>query len=290
MGQTTEIFGRARRFYKALVRTPLLDRLIRFFLTGFASSWARIAGFSFPEKFNWEWKFEMLSQRYERETVKLAKSLIKEGDVVLDIGAHVGYFTVLFAKFAGPAGRVLAFEPDPDNFRLLQKNTRRYTNVTIYNWAISDQVGEANLYHNLTKTGSHSLVNPVPDAAVFKVRAETLDNLMATGVFSHADIIKMDIEGAEPLAWAGSRAVREKNPGLKMIMEFSPANLAAAGFDPMAFFEELTTAGYVCKPVRKGNSATLTKEEILESRNIKNWYVNLLVSKNNPSAQRLTPV
>ena len=69
---------------------------------------------------------------HEKTIVNLVKNEIKKGDVVIDIGAHIGYYTVLFAKLVGPEGRVFAFEASPTNFKILKKNVdvNGYQNVT----------------------------------------------------------------------------------------------------------------------------------------------------------------
>ena len=58
---------------------------------------------------------------YERDKVKLIKKITKKGDVILDVGAHIGYYTMLFAKIIGSEGKIFAFEPDKANFKILEK-------------------------------------------------------------------------------------------------------------------------------------------------------------------------
>ena len=75
---------------------------------------------------------------YEKDEFDLVKRTIKKGDVVLDIGANIGVYTVLFAEIVGDKGRVYAFEPDPKNFALLKKNIEinKYKNVVLINKAV----------------------------------------------------------------------------------------------------------------------------------------------------------
>ena len=82
----------------------------------------------------------------EAETALYARC-IRAGDTIVDVGANIGYFTLLFARSAGPAGRVFAFEPEPDNFRLLETNVERngYRNVTAVRQAVSGAPGSAPL-------------------------------------------------------------------------------------------------------------------------------------------------
>ena len=54
----------------------------------------------------------------------LVKRIVRNGDIVVDIGAHIGYYTLIFARLVGPKGKVFAFEPEPNNFNLLIKNIK----------------------------------------------------------------------------------------------------------------------------------------------------------------------
>jgi predicted methyltransferase len=81
--------------------------------------------------------------QYEPETSALMKRIIREGMTVFDLGAHVGYYTLLAAEQVGVTGHVFAFEPDPENYAVLIKNVELngYKNVTFINMAISDMSG-----------------------------------------------------------------------------------------------------------------------------------------------------
>ena len=70
---------------------------------------------------------------YEELGTEIVKKEVKEGDIVIDIGANIGYFTLLFAKLVGPAGKVYSFEPEPSNFSILKKNVKvnEYRNVIL---------------------------------------------------------------------------------------------------------------------------------------------------------------
>ena len=81
---------------------------------------------------------------YEPFITAFVKDMIKEGDIVIDIGAHIGYYTLLFSKLVGKTGKVFAFEAHPDNFTLLKQNveTNGYTNVVVENKAVSNYNGK----------------------------------------------------------------------------------------------------------------------------------------------------
>jgi len=98
---------------------------------------------------------------YEPFITKLMKSQIKPGDVVIDVGANIGYYTLLFAKLVGPQGKVYAFEPHPDNFFLLKKNVdvNKYKNIIIEQKAVSNRAGKIKLFiDNQEKNTKHSII------------------------------------------------------------------------------------------------------------------------------------
>jgi hypothetical protein len=80
-----------------------------------------------------------VSGTYEPFQTSLVKQWIKPGNTVLDIGANIGYYTLIFAKLVGTSGRIFAFEPEPNSFMILSEIVARnnYTNVTRYQKAVS---------------------------------------------------------------------------------------------------------------------------------------------------------
>ncbi len=116
---------------------------------------------------------------------------MKEGDVVLDIGAHVGYFTELAAERVGPGGWVIAFEPEPENFNLLLDRVGVRKNVCLINAAALDQTGRGKLYLNSGNSGGHSLCGSSGFVKVNCVRASEF-------VWGKpVRFVKLDAEGSE---------------------------------------------------------------------------------------------
>src|SRR5437870_2877368 len=111
------------------------------------------------------WVSGMLArgQSYEPFETQWIQYLVRPGDVVLDIGAHIGYYTTLLSQLVGVHGKVVAFEPDPTNFTLLQQNVARIacTNVTLYNLALSDRNGTVALYLSADNAGDHRIWRPL---------------------------------------------------------------------------------------------------------------------------------
>jgi len=169
---------------------------------------------------------------YELDTARTIKRLLRPGDTFIDGGANIGYFTSIAAKAVGPSGRVHAFEPQPDNRRRLTEHVSMngLTNVvTIHDVALSDQPGEVELHTFENPAANHGQSTFFAGTqATRKVRVRTvrLDDYLP-GVAPR--LIKLDIEGAEPLAIAGMRnTLRAHRPAV--IVELNATTLARAGF------------------------------------------------------------
>ena len=118
------------------------------------------------------------------------------GGVLIDIGAHIGAFTVC-AVVSGLASRVLAFEPFPSNFKLLAENVRinRLENALALPIAVSDEAGHATLIKHASNTGGHSFF--LPTGTGITVPVTTLKDVFSAYDIRHCDLLKLDTEGSE---------------------------------------------------------------------------------------------
>jgi len=147
---------------------------------------------------------------FEKNEIESFKKLIKKGDVVLDIGSHIGFHTLTFAKLVGNHGKVISFEPMPNNFALLRKNMEinGYTNVILVNKAVSNKNGSEKLYLSNYNTGDNRLGNfgKEFDKSI-TVETVRIDDYLEN---SDIDFIKMDIQGSEPFAIEGMPILLQK--------------------------------------------------------------------------------
>jgi len=181
---------------------------------------------------------------WEITQTKLIKNLVKKGDVALDIGAHIGYYTLLLAKLVGKRGEVIGFEPDQDNFQLLKKNVmvNGYTNTILESNAVSNTVGAVTLYRSALSSAKGKLHNS-DNCEPIQVDAVTLDRYFA-GYERGIDFIKMDAEGAEASILQGADSVLRKNQHMKIITEFSTTMITSCGDDPDEFLRTLSAYGF----------------------------------------------
>jgi FkbM family methyltransferase len=187
---------------------------------------------------------------HEEETTLLFKKFVKPGDVVLDLGANIGYFTILAARLVGPSGRVFSFEPEPTNFRYLSKNIEinAFTNVLASQKAVSDKPGTTRLFICTYDSGHHT-INQYEGIEAYRrgrsseersieIELVSIDEFLA-GKTDRVDIIKMDVEGAEALALAGMKQTLNRNPGIKVFLEFFPLLMKKMNSDPEAYARSL---------------------------------------------------
>lgn len=184
---------------------------------------------------------------FEPDTVRVLKDIVKPGMTVLDVGANLGYYSLLAAQLVGPTGTVWAFEPVPDNVELLRKNLRENgceDCVHVVPHAVIDSPGTARLFITEEDSGSCSLYGD--RSAYIDTTATTLDIWAAQCDWPAVDLIKMDIEGAEKAALSGMRDLSRRNASLRLIVEFNPTTLHTAGVTAEEFFTAVQTSGFRC--------------------------------------------
>ncbi len=189
---------------------------------------------------------------YEPEVTDLFRSLLRPGMTLLDVGANVGYYTLLGAQLVGPTGRVIAFEPEADAYRYLTANISNsaFTNVLAINKAVADTDGEREFRRNALEKGflthgdsprAQGDGGPAPLTAVDTV---SLDSFLATQGWPAVHLVKVDAEGSEGLVLDGMKATSSRNTGLRLIMEFNLNALRRAGTTPLEIRDHLIGLGF----------------------------------------------
>jgi FkbM family methyltransferase len=167
------------------------------------------------------------------------------GLTVVDGGAHVGLYTLLAARAVGPSGSVLAFEPDPYNFAALACNVEaaRLHNVRLIPKALSRLI-RREAFQKSMGTISSSLLDR-RDSGPFRrteVEATTLDYELAGSHLSEL-LVKLDVEGAEPLALEGMRETIVRTPTVTLFVEINPSALGYLGYSAEKLVDDLLELG-----------------------------------------------
>jgi len=198
---------------------------------------------------------------------------VQAGDVVFDIGANIGYYTLLLARSTGAAGHVYAFEPEPENFRLLEKNiaANGYQNVTAFNKAVGETSATRKLYLHEFNKGDHRMYESGDGRKHIPVECVSLDELLG-GQNVRPDWIKMDVQGAEGLVLQGMREILGSGGRLKLLTEFWPYALDRAGSRPEEFLRTLLDYGFSLHELdeRREETRPVTDVDLLRRYTVEN--------------------
>jgi len=144
---------------------------------------------------------------YEPKNVQAIQNTVREDDVAYDVGAHVGYFSVLMGDIVGSDGKVIAFEPRGLNLGYLQKHVsvNHCENIQIVSKALGDHSGHAKLE---TRTGSGT--GYVSDTGDEEIEITSIDELVDSGTLPPPTFLKIDVEGGEMAVLRGAKNVIAK--------------------------------------------------------------------------------
>lgn len=158
---------------------------------------------------------------YETDVTRLFTRVVKEGMSVVDVGANIGYYTLLASELVRGAGRVYAFEADPKIYGYLQRNVEANAclNVVAVERAIANTVSRGQFVRLELERGY--LTASDPQAGLITVEMVTLDHYFEEHEWPCINLVKMDIEGGELAALEGMVELSARNPGLQLIMEYN---------------------------------------------------------------------
>ena len=169
----------------------------------------------------------LFKKKQDAHELDILKRLIADNDVVIDIGANIGFYCEYLSNCVGESGKVFAFEPDRLNFNRLKQNTINLKNVSVYNKAVSSQIETLKLYASPLLNVDHRTF-PIDDSSEsYEVEAVSIDSFVNNSFA--VNFIKMDIQGFEYFALKGMEQTIKNNPRLKLLMELSPVAMKKAG-------------------------------------------------------------
>jgi FkbM family methyltransferase len=190
--------------------------------------------------------FLLTNNDYEKETREVIEDLVLPGHTFIDLGANIGYFSLIAAKLVGNKGRVFSFEPTPSTLNFLSKNISKngFSNiVTIEEYAISNISGRVNFTLN-QGSECNSISTNQNASNTISAEAITLDQYFMKKKDKRIDFIKIDIEGQELAALQGLEGLNKLNKDLKIIFEFHKENLEDNGMTGMEIFLLLKDYGF----------------------------------------------
>ena len=207
------------------------------------------------------------SGNFKRSQNSTTIAILRPGDVCIDVGANIGFYTLIMSKAVGKYGKVYAFEPVPETFNYLQQILQNSTNVEVFQMAMSNKVGVGDLISGglgdlcacVAGEGYYALdLNRAPQG---KVDLTTLDAFAENKKLSRLDFMKTDCQGADLMVLeAGKKTINEFRP--KIICEAIDHDRIKAMHD---FFESIN---YYSVCIESGDTAGVITEHILGVPNI----------------------
>jgi FkbM family methyltransferase len=181
---------------------------------------------------------------YERDLCNLLPSLIQSGMSVLDVGANVGFYTVVMARLVGEHGKVFAFEPDNVAFSYLERNIAKNgcKNVIAVKLAVVDKPRTVSFVAESIERGFVCSGGGSDDSS--SIPAVSLDAYFESLGWPQIDFMKLDIEGGETDALAGMDELSRKNRNLRVVIEYNWRAIQRAGRTPDELSARLRSLGF----------------------------------------------
>jgi len=182
---------------------------------------------------------------FEARSTELCCQLIKPGDVVIDIGANIGYYTIIFSDLVGSKGHVFAFEPTKHYGTVLSENLALNSteNVTILDYGLSNVETSTEIDIGPSSATMHSPEGYDDVISNEKIVLKTFTNFVKTNSISRVDFIKIDVDGHEPYFFEGAwDALATHDPII--LFEVSHLHYLEAGVTAWDFYEKLVSKGY----------------------------------------------
>jgi FkbM family methyltransferase len=188
----------------------------------------------------------LLDGIWERHVENAVRRLLKPGATAVEIGANIGYHTLAMAERIGPAGKLYAFEANPELARLVEKTVAMngYADrVEVASCAVTSKTGPVSFdFMTYANGGGHiSVGEPHPDETRIVVAGTTLDERLTH--VAAIDMLRIDAEGAEPLIISGAPALIGRSPTLVIVMEWSVLMMSAR-MDVRQFMGLLNQRGF----------------------------------------------
>jgi FkbM family methyltransferase len=192
--------------------------------------------------------------------IELLERHISNGEVILDIGANIGFYAALLSRLTGHDGMVHCFEPDPLNFSRLEENCRSIGNIRMNRMAVGERTERLTLYTSNRLNVDHRTYRPDSYAKEVSVPSVCIDDYLAEN--RRLDFIKMDIQGYETQAIKGMQQTIGVNRDVMLLSEFWPYGLQQSGSSATEYFDLLSDMGFIVDLIERTGQTRLTREKV----------------------------
>lgn len=196
-------------------------------------------------------KDQIISERLRKDGIweayetELSVKLLAAGQTYIDVGANIGYYSVIAGQCVGETGTVISYEPNADNFALLNKNiaANQLKNIQSFPYALSDKDGEGKLYLSTDNFGDHRIYQSPEDREHQSIQLINGGQHLST-LCERVDFIKIDTQGAEFFVLNGLMdVVRRNKEHLRMIIEVCPYGIRKSGSHGLELLQLLDSTG-----------------------------------------------
>jgi FkbM family methyltransferase len=188
-----------------------------------------------------------LNGDYEPATRKVVEDTLAPGSVFVDLGAHIGYFTMIAAREVSASGRIFSFEPIAGTRAVLHRNVEANglaAVVTVVPFASSDK-RETLRFVEAERSESSGIAVPGDRDRLVDIDAISLDEYFADLGWPRVDLVKMDVEGQELRTLKGMEELARRNPRMRIIFEFNAGQLKRCGVSAEDLFSHVRQMGYM---------------------------------------------
>jgi len=219
----------------------------------------------------------LASQMYHPATTQVFRDVVGAAQNVIDLGAYIGYFSMLASTLVGPHGHVYAFEPEKAAYSYLVRNieVNRAVNISPMNYAIDDGPKSMQIIRDPSGPESYVTVAAHPSTDN-TVKVESLDRIFGGFRWPPVRLIKMNIEGSELGALKGMRGLSARNSDLVLIMEYNTKAMARAGATRSDLSQTLRQLGFIKCSVIDAPVGVAAEADLLPNTGV---VCNLLLTK-----------
>jgi FkbM family methyltransferase len=182
----------------------------------------------------------------DREKIGLIRAYVTPGMKVLDVGANIGFYTILLSKLVGKGGIVYAFEPDEDNFKFLERLTKKHANVKPVNAACGEKSGVTYLYKSKEMNIDHQVYDSGESRDKIPVKMVALDDYLKEEK-QRIDFVKIDVQGYDCHVFRGMKETIARSKEMLVIGELWPYGLKKAGSSAEEYLSEVKRRGFDVK-------------------------------------------
>jgi FkbM family methyltransferase len=218
---------------------------------------------------------------YEKNISILFNAVLEKGDWFLDVGAHIGYFSMLAARLVGNQGRIFSFEPMEANRKFFESNVslNGFDNVTLVPHGVGNQTGQARFFVNRDNDGGHALwdvgehpfnVRSKADPCPVTIPITTLDAFFASSDLSRLKAIKIDTEGNEFNVLKGAEKILQTHRIRCIVWELNKFGLMQMGHSEVGLREFMYNLGYETLAFIDGRLQIIEKDQHVQSDSIIN--------------------